>query len=83
MPYGGTFDCFQKILRYECNQKHGSNFQSFYAGLEAYYIRFFLIALTSQYLLDYYHSNAYVQEFWQPRLACTCSTRFERRNGYL
>ncbi len=66
MPYGGTFDCFMKILRYECNQKHGSNFQSFYAGLEAYYLRFFLIAFTSQYLLDYYHNNAYVQEFWQP-----------------
>ena len=66
MPYTTTFDCFTKILRYECNPKYGSNFQSFYAGLEAYYLRFFLICYSSMFLLDYYHSNAYVQEFWQP-----------------
>lgn len=66
MPYANTFDCLVKICRYECNQKYGSNVQSFYAGLEAYWLRLFLICYLSQYLLDYYHSNSYVQEFWQP-----------------
>jgi hypothetical protein len=51
-------------MRYECNPKYGSNFQSFYAGLEAYYLRFFLICFVSQNLLDYYHAGNYVQEFW-------------------
>ena len=55
-----------QIMRYECNPKYGSNFQSFYAGLEAYYLRFFLICFVSQNLLDYYHAGNYVQEFWQP-----------------
>jgi hypothetical protein len=27
-------------------------------------------------------TEQYVHEFRQPRLACTCITRFERRNGY-
>lgn len=46
-PYRGTFDCFTKILKYECNPRYSSNFQSFYAGLEAYFLRFFLIAYLS------------------------------------
>lgn len=66
LPYNGTFDCLQKILRYECNPKYGMNWASVYAGLEAYYLRLFLICYLSQFLLDYYHSNCYVQEFWQP-----------------
>lgn len=36
------------------------------AGLEAYFLRLFFICYVSQFLLDYYHSNAYAQEFWQP-----------------
>jgi solute carrier family 25 oxoglutarate transporter 11 len=60
MPYANSFDCLQKILRYECNSKYSSNFQSFYAGLEAYFLRLFLICYLSQFLLDYYHSNSYV-----------------------
>ena len=65
-PYTSTFDCLVKILRYECNPKYGSNIQSLYAGLEAYYLRFFLIAYLSQFMLDVYHDRRYDQEFWQP-----------------
>lgn len=25
-----------------------------------------MISLVSQFMLDYYHASAYVQEFWQP-----------------
>ena len=60
MPYKGIIDCIAKIMRYECQSKYGSNFQSFYAGLEAYWIRLFLICYLSQFLLDYYHANNYV-----------------------
>lgn len=66
MPYKNTFDCLEKMLRYECNAKYSSNFQSVLAGFEAAWLRLFLICLLSQYMLDYYHSNYYVQEFWQP-----------------
>ena len=59
-------DCLTKIIRYECNTKHQSNFQSLFAGLEAYWIRLFLICYLSQFMLDYYHNSAYDQEFWQP-----------------
>jgi Mitochondrial carrier protein len=47
MPYTNTFDCLAKIVRYECNTKYGSNLQSFYAGLEAYWLRLFLICYLS------------------------------------
>lgn len=53
-------------MKYECNSKYSSNFQSFYAGLEAYFLRFFLIAYLSQFALDYYHAKHYDEEFWQP-----------------
>ena len=66
MPYNNTFDCLEKIIRYECNPKYGSNLQSIFAGLEAYWLRLFLICYLSQFLLDYYHANCYDQEFWQP-----------------
>jgi hypothetical protein len=66
LPYSDTIDCLGKILKYECNANKSSNFQSMYAGLEAYWARLFLICWTSQYLLDYYHANDYVSEFWQP-----------------
>lgn len=65
-PYNGVFDCLVKICRYESQQKYGSNVQSLFAGLEAYWIRLFLICYLSQFLLDYYHAKHYVQEFWQP-----------------
>ena len=53
-------------MRYECNPKYSSNFQSFYAGFEAYYLRLFLICYVSQFMLDVYHARNYVPEFWQP-----------------
>ena len=65
-PYTGTMDCLGKILKYECNMHKSSNIQSLYAGLQAYWLRLFLIALVSQYILDYYHAQPYVSEFWQP-----------------
>lgn len=65
MPYSGFVDCFTKIAKYECNTKYGSNFQSFYAGLEAYWIRLFLICWLSQYMLDVYHANNFDKELWQ------------------
>ena len=43
-----------------------SNFQSVYAGLQAYWLRLFLVCWLSQYVLDFYHSRNYVKEFWQP-----------------
>lgn len=39
---------------------------TFYAGMEAYWIRLFLICYLSQFVLDYYHGLNFVQEFWQP-----------------
>jgi len=66
MPYEGFIDCLNKIVKYECNTKYSSNFGSFYAGGEAYWIRLFLICYVSQFLLDYYHANHFDQEFWQP-----------------
>jgi solute carrier family 25 oxoglutarate transporter 11 len=65
-PYVGTFDCLNKILKYECNMHKSSNFQSFYAGLEAYLLRMFLICYLSMYCLDYYHAQKFVSEYWQP-----------------
>lgn len=66
MPYTGTFDCFAKILKYECSADKQANFGAFYTGGQAYSARLFLIALASQYLLDYYHSSDFVSEFWAP-----------------
>ena len=64
MPYSDTFDCLVKILKYECQEAKSSNFGSIYAGLEAYWLRLFLICYLSQFILDFYHRNNYVSEFW-------------------
>jgi len=67
MPYRNSLDCFTKIWKYECNfEVHLSNFGAFYSGGQAYFLRLYLIAVGSQYLLDYYHGSAKVSEFWQP-----------------
>jgi hypothetical protein len=66
LPYTDMVDALTKIARFECNPKYGSNFQSYYAGLEAYWLRLFLICYLSQFLLDYYHSRHYVPEYWVP-----------------
>ena len=47
LPYKHTFDVFDKMLEYECNVKKHSTVQSFYAGLQAYWIRLFAICMIS------------------------------------
>jgi len=66
MPYEGTFDCMTKIIKYECSFEKHSNFGAFYSGGQAYFARLYVIAVLSQYLLDYYHYSDKVSEFWQP-----------------
>lgn len=66
MPYNGTLDCLQKILKYEGNTHHNSNPGALYAGAQASFLRLFLICWVSQHLLDFYHARYYVPEFWQP-----------------
>ncbi len=53
-------------MQYEGNIKNHGNFQAFYAGYLSYFGRFFLIALVSQYLLDFYEAKSFVPEFWSP-----------------
>ena len=66
MPYLSSIDCFTKILKHECSFEHLSNFGAFYSGGQAYFLRLYLIAIVSQYLLDYYHHSSKVSEYWQP-----------------
>ena len=66
LPYQNSFDCFTKILKYECSYDHFSNVGAFYSGGQAYFLRLYGIAILSQYFLDYYHNTAKVTEFWQP-----------------
>lgn len=74
MPYTSSFDCLNKMLWYEGSAKHSSNLNCFYAGGQAYGVRYFGIFLISQYMLDYYHANQMVSEFWQP-------ARFKAQTG--
>ena len=74
MPYEGTLDCCTKIVKYECNWLKYNNFGSFYTGGQAYFVRLWLIAYFSQAILDRYHANDYVSEFWQP-------ARFQYQSG--
>ena len=64
MPYNGILDCLTKILKYESSSERSSTVGSLYAGLEAYWLRLFLICYLSMYILDYYHANSYQTEFW-------------------
>lgn len=64
LPYTGTFDCLGKILKYECNKFKQANFCALYTGGQAYFLRLWLIAYTSIFLLDAYHSGDYTSEFW-------------------
>lgn len=65
-PYGGTLDCLNKILKYECNIHHSANLASLYPGAFPAWVRLFAICWVSQYCLDIYHAGARVPEFWQP-----------------
>jgi len=53
-------------MKYEANIKNHGNLQAFYAGYISYFGRFFLIALVSQYLLDFYYQNKFIPEMWIP-----------------
>jgi hypothetical protein len=53
-------------LKYECNVDKSSNLAALYSGLQAYWVRLFIICYLSQFVLDYYHGRHYVSEFWQP-----------------
>lgn len=66
LPYTGTFDCLGKMLYHECNVNKYANLASLYSGGQAYAIRLWVIAMGSQYILDWYHHSARVTEFWQP-----------------
>jgi hypothetical protein len=65
-PYEGSLDCLSKIIKYEANIKNNGNLQCLYPGFLPYFGRFFLIALVSQYLLDFYRSGNFIQELWTP-----------------
>lgn len=66
LPYNNTLDCMGKMMKYECSFDHYSNLGAFYSGGQAYFARYYLIAIVTQYMLDYYHGTAKVSEFWQP-----------------
>ncbi len=63
-PYVGTFDCLNKILKYECNFYKHANLASLYAGAFPAWIRLFAICWVSQYILDRYHASGYIGELW-------------------
>jgi hypothetical protein len=66
LPYKNTLDCIAKMWKYECSFDHFSNLGAFFSGGQAYFVRLYLIAVLSQYFLDYYHNSSKVSEFWQP-----------------
>lgn len=65
-PYENSIDCMAKIVKFECSRAKQSNFCAFYTGGQAYFARLWVIAMASQYLLDYYHASNNVSEFWGP-----------------
>lgn len=66
MPYTGIVDTLGKILQYESDYHKGANPSSLLAGGTMYWARLFLICYVSMFLLDIYHNNKYVEEFWVP-----------------
>ena len=82
-PYNGTLDCFAKIRKYECAAEKQANYGAFYTGGQAYFARLFVIALASQYLLDWYHATDKVSEFWAPaRFHVTTGIDYDIHNPY-
>lgn len=65
-PYKNWYDCFSKMARYEGSFDHYSNGGCFYSGGQFYFLRLYIIAIGTQYLLDWYHNTDRIQEFWQP-----------------
>ena len=83
MPYKSTIDCYNKIFKYECSFDKHSNFGSFYSGGQAYFLRLYLIAIISQYMLDYYHASNKVSEFWAPaRYSWATGIDYDIHNPY-
>jgi hypothetical protein len=66
LPYKSSLDCMFKIMKYESKFDNFSNMGSFYSGGQAYWLRLYIVAILSQYILDYYHHTGKVSEFWQP-----------------
>lgn len=73
-PYENSIDCMAKIVKFECSRQKQSNFCAFYTGGQAYFTRLWVIAMASQYLLDWYHNADNVSEFWGP-------ARFQAQSG--
>jgi hypothetical protein len=83
LPYTGTVDCLGKILKYECNKFKQGNFCALYTGGQAYFLRLWLIAYTSIFMLDAYHASDYKSEFWQPaRFTYSSGIDYDIHNPY-
>ena len=57
LPYSGTMDCFNKMIKYEARWDKQSNYGVFYTGGQSYFVRLFLISWLSIAFLDYYHAK--------------------------
>lgn len=65
-PYHSLIDCFYKIMKYQGDVHRHGNFSAFYPGALNYFLRLFLISYVSILLLDVYHGQKHVPEFWAP-----------------
>lgn len=82
-PYNGTLDAMHKIVKYECSGAKQANYGAFLTGGQAYFVRLYLVALLSQYILDYYHNSDFVSEFWQPaRFSFQTGIDYDIHNPY-
>lgn len=64
LPYTGTFDCLNKMIKYEMRWDKQSNYGAFFTGGQPYFARLWLISMLSVYFLDFYHSRSKAAEFW-------------------
>lgn len=58
-PYNGTLDCFNKITKYEANEKHSGNMNAFTIGYFTAFLRYFTIFYVSMNILDYYQLGGF------------------------
>ena len=65
-PYNSTVEVFNKMTKYEANHKHSGNMNCFHLGFITQFLRYFIIFYMSQYILDHYQLNNYVEEYWVP-----------------
>jgi solute carrier family 25 (mitochondrial oxoglutarate transporter), member 11 len=66
LPYSGTFDCLNKMIKYEARWDKQSNYGVFFTGGQPYFARLLVIAMLSMGFLDWYHGKSKSAEFWQP-----------------